>query len=220
MKIIGHRGARGLAPENTLPSFQKALEHHADQLELDLRVTADGVVVLNHDRFIRWASGKKSTIREHSYRYLQQHKSDILTLPEFFDAIPHSVSLLIEIKPHVNLEPIIELLHAETIAGRPAKAMSIASFDQAILRRMHNVFPKLPMVVNERWSGVIGAWRAQEVGTKRLNMRSWWLWRGFLRSMHQRGYQIAPYTINSPAQARRWQPYIYGIITDRPDLFE
>jgi len=220
MKIIGHRGAKGLAPENTLASFKKALEHHVDQIELDLRVTADGVVVLNHNRYIRWANGKKSIIREHSYKYLQQHQADLLTLVDFLATINHDVSLLIEIKPHEQTDQIIELIHSELLTGRPAKNMTIASFDQAILRRIHAAFPKLPMVVNERWSGVRGGWRARELGTKRLNMRSWWLWTGFLKSMKKRGYQIAPYVINDPAKARRWQPYIYGIVTDRPDLWE
>jgi len=220
MKIIGHRGARGLAPENTLPSFRQAMEHHADQLELDLRVTADGVVVLNHDRFIRQANGKKSVVREHSYKYLQQHKSDLLTLPEFFAAIPHDVSLLLEVKPHEHLEPIVELFHAELKAGRPAKNMSIASFDQAILRRLHAIFPKLPVVVNERWSSVRAHYRARQLGTKRLGMRSWWLWRGLLHSLYKRGYQVTPYTINDPQKIKRWERYLYGVVTDYPDRWE
>ncbi len=45
----GHRGARGLAPENTLPAFARALSIGIDTLELDTAVTADGVVVVIHD---------------------------------------------------------------------------------------------------------------------------------------------------------------------------
>ena len=45
----GHRGARGLLPENTLPAFAKALSIGVDTLELDLAVTKDGVVVVSHD---------------------------------------------------------------------------------------------------------------------------------------------------------------------------
>ncbi|RYY99853.1 MAG: glycerophosphodiester phosphodiesterase [Comamonadaceae bacterium] len=47
--LQGHRGARGLAPENTLPAFERALEIGVDTLELDIGVTADGVVVVMHD---------------------------------------------------------------------------------------------------------------------------------------------------------------------------
>ena len=47
--LQGHRGARGLAPENTLPGFAKALEIGVSTLELDLAMTRDGVVVVHHD---------------------------------------------------------------------------------------------------------------------------------------------------------------------------
>jgi len=48
--VQGHRGARGLLPENTLPAFRRALELGVSTLELDTGVTADGVVVVSHDR--------------------------------------------------------------------------------------------------------------------------------------------------------------------------
>ena len=47
--LQGHRGARGLAPENTLPAFERALAVGVDTLELDVGVTRDGVVVVGHD---------------------------------------------------------------------------------------------------------------------------------------------------------------------------
>lgn len=48
--LQGHRGARGLLPENTLPAFQKAIELGVSTLELDVGVSKDGVVVISHDR--------------------------------------------------------------------------------------------------------------------------------------------------------------------------
>lgn len=50
--LQGHRGARGLAPENTMPAFERALEIGVTTLELDVGVTADGVVVVLHDPFL------------------------------------------------------------------------------------------------------------------------------------------------------------------------
>ncbi len=47
--IIGHRGASGLAPENTLASFDLAIEHGAEAVEFDVRLTADGEAVVFHD---------------------------------------------------------------------------------------------------------------------------------------------------------------------------
>ncbi|WP_298923529.1 glycerophosphodiester phosphodiesterase [uncultured Ramlibacter sp.] len=50
--LQAHRGARGLAPENTLPAFERALEVGVDTLELDVGLTADGVVVISHDPYL------------------------------------------------------------------------------------------------------------------------------------------------------------------------
>lgn len=50
--LQGHRGARGLAPENTLPAFERALDLGVTTLELDVGVTADGVVVVAHDPYL------------------------------------------------------------------------------------------------------------------------------------------------------------------------
>jgi glycerophosphoryl diester phosphodiesterase len=50
--LQGHRGARGLAPENTLPAFRRALELGVTTLELDIAVTRDGVLVISHDPFL------------------------------------------------------------------------------------------------------------------------------------------------------------------------
>ena len=220
MKIIGHRGAKGLAPENTLASFQAALKHHVDELEFDLRVTHDGVVILSHNAAISDLAGGKLVIKEHDYKKLRQHKPDLLTFEKFVEEIGAPVHLCIEIKPHEPTGPIIILLQDCLLGGWKPTDFSIASFDQSILRTMHKAFPDVEMIINEKWSGVRGRWRAKQVGTKRLSMRSWWLWRGFLKAMKKRGYQISPYTINSTSKARRWRPYIYGVVTDFPDRFE
>jgi len=220
MKIIGHRGARGLAPENTLASFKKALEHHADELEFDLRVTRDNVVVLNHDRQLTDPNGAHMRISTHTLTELRKHKADLLTFEEFLSVIDHRVHLLVEIKPGEPTEQIVTLLQAEIALGRPAANISVGSFSQSVLRAIHAALPELEIVIIEHWSGVYATWRARQLDARRINMRSWWLWRGFLRGMYRHGYLIAPYTINDRKRAQKWRPYIYGVITDRPDLFE
>jgi len=49
LNIIGHRGAAGLLPENTLAGFRKAMELGVDTVELDIRITADNEAVVYHD---------------------------------------------------------------------------------------------------------------------------------------------------------------------------
>ncbi len=79
----GHRGARGLAPENTLPAFERALDIGVHTLELDVGVTADGVVVVGHDPALnpaitrdatgRWLAAKGPTIRSLTLAQLQAY---------------------------------------------------------------------------------------------------------------------------------------------------
>ena len=82
--LQGHRGARGLAPENTLPAFERALEIGVTTLELDVGVTADGVVVVLHDPFLnpalardptgRWlAGGRGPLVRSLTFAELQRY---------------------------------------------------------------------------------------------------------------------------------------------------
>lgn len=55
-QIYGHRGAAGLAPENTLAAYQKAFEHQADVIDMDVGITKEGVVVAYHDLTLRPAN--------------------------------------------------------------------------------------------------------------------------------------------------------------------
>ncbi|MFB0926337.1 MAG: glycerophosphodiester phosphodiesterase family protein, partial [Vicingaceae bacterium] len=51
--VTGHRGAGGLAPENTLASIQLALDLGVDRIEIDVQQTKDNVVIVLHDRTLR-----------------------------------------------------------------------------------------------------------------------------------------------------------------------
>lgn len=77
--LQGHRGARGLAPENSLPSFEVALRHGVTTLELDAAVTRDGVIVIHHDRALN-----PSYTRDASGRWLERPSPPIhqMTLAE------------------------------------------------------------------------------------------------------------------------------------------
>ena len=81
--LQGHRGARGLAPENTLPAFQKALELGVNTLECDMAITRDGVVVVHHDLWLnpdttrgpdgQWLDKRGPAIAELTYAELQRY---------------------------------------------------------------------------------------------------------------------------------------------------
>jgi glycerophosphoryl diester phosphodiesterase len=83
LDLQGHRGTRGLAPENTLPAFERALEIGVATLELDVGVTADGVVVISHDPYLnpaiardasgQWLGSRGPLIRSLTFAQLQAY---------------------------------------------------------------------------------------------------------------------------------------------------
>lgn len=221
MKIVGHRGARGLAPENTIAALQKGLEHHVDELEFDLRVTSDNVVVLSHDPELHDASGNALEIANHTYKELRAHKPDLATFEEVLDTVGHQVPLYVEVKSKVPISPIVASIEKSLANGWALEDFMLASFSQRTLRGLHIALPGIEKIVIERWSGVRASWRARQVGTKRLSMNQRWLWWGFIASVHRSGYELYAYTLNNPAKARKWAEHgLAGVVTDFPDRYE
>jgi len=93
--LQGHRGARGLAPENTLPAFAAALSIGVTTLELDVGVTRDGIVAVHHDRALnpdiargpdgRWLEQRGPAIHSLSYAELQRFVQQLLQVLDEFD---------------------------------------------------------------------------------------------------------------------------------------
>jgi glycerophosphoryl diester phosphodiesterase len=221
MKIIGHRGARGLAPENTIASLRKALEHHVDELEFDLRVTKDGVAVLHHDPYLTDPNGAKRAIREYTYQELRTHKKDLVTFEEVLKTIGHPVPLYIEVKRQVPVQPIVKILKQYLASGWKPAYFLLGSKSQKTLLELHAALPDIEKIVIEPWSGVRATRRARQVGTRRLSMNQLWLWWGFIVPMARSGWQLSAYPLNDTRKGRRWAKYgLYGAITDYPDQYE
>lgn len=100
--LQGHRGARGLAPENTLPSFRKALEIGVDTIECDMAVTKDGVVVIYHDLWLNpditrgpdgnWLDKRGPAIHELTFEELQKYDvGRIKPGTKYANDFPHQV---------------------------------------------------------------------------------------------------------------------------------
>lgn len=222
MKIIGHRGARGLAPENTTVSLRKGLEHHVDMLEFDVRVTKDGVPVLHHDPKLTGSDGLKLKLDEHSYEELKNHFPDLLTLEEAIDQISDKAVPYIEVKRGEPVRPIVAVVKAHLKSGTYSPdGLRIASKSQRTLRELHKALPDIPVIVIEPWSGVRAHRRAKELGATEIAMNQLWLWWGFIRGFKNSDKKLYAYTLNDPIKARRWARWgLAGVITDYPDRFE
>lgn len=221
MKIIGHRGAKGLAPENTLASFKKALEHGVDEIELDVRVTLDNVAVVQHDPTLHDPAGGHLEVATTPYRELLAHKPTLVTFEAAMRAINRQVPVLVEVKPGVVTAPVIAVIKKLQKDGWQDQDLFLGSFCFSVLKELHSALPAITKVVNERWSGVRASYRANRLGTKRLNMNQRWLWSGFIASMTRAGYELAPYTLNDVSKAKRWAKYgLTAVITDFPDRYQ
>jgi len=134
--IIAHKGASGLAPENTMAAFEKALELGVDQIELDVRHTKDEEIIVFHDqrldRIARDTLGNKINGDVHDYTleeikqfdvgsWYDSHYKDerIPTLKEVLDFVDGRCKVLIEIKhmdhPHYHdfSEKLVEVVLQE-----------------------------------------------------------------------------------------------------------
>src|SRR5438034_11529438 len=101
MLRIGHRGAAGHAPENTLLSLRKAVELGVDIVEFDVQRTRDGELVLLHDKRVDRTTDGKGYVRDFSFQELRRLDAGlgqrIPTLREAIDAVRGSAQLMIEI---------------------------------------------------------------------------------------------------------------------------
>ena len=81
--IVGHRGVRALLPENTLISFQKAIDLGLNGIETDIHMTTDGQLVLHHDDTLERTTDGSGKIENYSYAELRQLDAGIKFSPEY-----------------------------------------------------------------------------------------------------------------------------------------
>ena len=107
--IYGHRGARGEAPENTLPSFQKALDTGVTRVELDLHLSADQQLMVIHDPTLKRTTGRRGKVAQHNAADLMQmdarraipgwaESCPIPSLDQLFSRFPQMQHYQLEVK--------------------------------------------------------------------------------------------------------------------------
>jgi glycerophosphoryl diester phosphodiesterase len=106
---FAHRGARTEAPENTMPAFRRALELGAAGLETDAWVSADGEVVLVHDRVARRGFRRRNVARSSA---AELAALGVPRLAELYAELGSAFELSIDVKDRAAAEPIVELARA------------------------------------------------------------------------------------------------------------
>jgi len=128
--VVGHRGAAGHAPENTLGGFERAVEIGVDAVEFDVRESADGVAVVIHDATVDRTTdgvGAVSELTLDDLRTLNAGDGAVIpTLEETLDLLAdHGVGIRVELKERGLGADVVAALEERGLAART----SVVSFD-------------------------------------------------------------------------------------------
>ncbi len=152
--ITAHRGAAGLAPENTISAIRKGMRY-ADRIEIDVHQSKDGKIVVMHDSSVDRTTNGKGKIRDLDWSYLSQldagswfspeYKGErISPLEEVIDLVCPKKVLLIEVKD--GEYPGIENKIARIIEEKGVEdRVIIQSFSTKILETFHQLNPSIPL---------------------------------------------------------------------------
>jgi glycerophosphoryl diester phosphodiesterase len=223
MLKIGHRGAMGYAPENTLASFAKALELGADGVELDVRLCRSGELVVIHDRRVDRTTDGSGWVSEMTLEELKALRvkggEGIPTLDEVLDFLDHRALIDIELKEEGTAEAAARLLEKRIQGGRwQAEDFLVTSFDHYELLRFHRFLPEVPfgpLVVAKP----LGYGRmAQEMGAPYLLPYFEFVDRPLVEDAHARGVKVLTWTVDGEEDiARMMDLGVDGLIGNFPD---
>jgi len=142
MKIYGHRGNMGHFPQNTLLSFEKAIEQGAHGIELDVHLSKDGEVVVIHDESLERTTNGTGFVKDFTLIELKQldagHGQTIPTLKEVYSFLRSTeAELNIELKTHIfNYEGIEEKVLSITKAHSEGRKVVYSSFHLPTILRI------------------------------------------------------------------------------------
>ena len=213
--IIGHRGAAGLAPENTLPSFRRAFELGVDAIELDVHVVEGVLVVIHDEELDRTTNGQgrvdATTLAE--LRALDAGAGEAIpTLAEVIAITPPEVGINVELKGESTASAAAAMLadsHHDTL---------VSSFDHDELGafaahglpvRLAPLFSRYDKTALDV-AAALGAWSVN-LGNRRVRRRD-------VTQVRDAGFHVYVYTVNDSeraAELRGWG--VNGVFTDYPD---
>lgn len=214
--IIGHRGAAGLLPENTLPSFERAVALGVDAIELDVHRCEDRLVVIHDDTVDRTTNGRGPVA---GTSLLELRRLDagagaaIPLLEEVLAVVPSHVGVNIELKGGDTAALLAGMLPAGT-----DRSILVSSFDHAALSEFRRLRPDCPA------APLFGRWRNDPVATAIafhggfINIGRKIATRDRLKRIREAELKVLVYTVNELDEARRlFELGVWGIFTDYPD---
>ena len=226
-EITAHRGSSRTAPENTIPAIEAAVEEMADSVEIDVQMTADGVVVLGHDASLKRVAGVNRSIASMTFEELEKLDvgswfsseyagTRIPSLSEVLELCSQKTSLNIEIK-YVGKNSELPEKTAEMVReyGMENQCV-ITSTNLSYLKRVKEALPEI------RTGYIISAaygnfYSSEDVDF--ISIRSGFVTSALMQNAHEQGKAVYAWTLNTKSELERLTLLgVDGIITDRPVL--
>jgi glycerophosphoryl diester phosphodiesterase len=217
---IGHRGACGHEPENTLRSIRRALELGAHGVEIDVRLVHGELLVMHDAKLDRTTNGHGYLVRKSlaALRALDAGRGEsIPTLREVFETVNRRAFINIELKGRRTAGPVSTLIHEFVHQhGWQYEDFLVSSFHRAELRAVSD--PKIPIgLLLTRPTRLYGL-SARRVRACAVNPAARYVTARFVADAHRRGLRVFPYTANEPAEiARLRECGVDGVFTDFPE---
>jgi glycerophosphoryl diester phosphodiesterase len=198
---IGHRGAMGHEPENTLRSFKKALALNVDAIELDVYVCKTGELVVIHDDKVDRTTNGIGYTEDKTFvelRQLDAGKGELIpTLEEVLDLVDKSVIVNIELKGRstaIATYQVIDKYIKEK--GWSELDFMVSSFDHHELNKFKHLYPQIPIGVLLEGVPLSYADCAVELNAQSINLSLDFINQDFVDDAHQKGLQVYVYTVN------------------------
>jgi glycerophosphoryl diester phosphodiesterase len=206
--ILGHRGAAEL-PENTIPSFQKALENGAHGFELDVRQTADHKLVVVHGAVV----GSKA-VQSSNYDEIRQLDNgfEVPLLEDVLKKFAQHAFLDIELKAVGFEQAAVDLIRS---FGNSQTTL-ISAFDPETLTKVQDLFPDLQLgyIYNRTQDEEARHNCPIEVVIPQFRLAS----RELISEVHEEGLKVFAWTVNEEAEIERLLDLgVDGLITDYPE---
>lgn len=233
-RVIGHRGAARHAPENTLASFRRAAELGASWVELDARLTADGVPIVFHDSTLERTTGQMGRVRERRWAEIAKLDAGGWFAPAFQgEAVPslnEALALIASLRLGVNIEikpdPGDEAETARAVMATTrqvwldgAKAPMISSFSQAALVAAQPLRGDWPLARLARKLDPAALDDAMALGCAALNLGATDLTQKAVATAKNAGFGVLVYTVNDRPTAERFFRWgVDGVFTDAPEV--
>ncbi len=232
--IVAHRGCSGAAPENTLAAFQMAAALGADMIELDVRMSRDGELMVIHDRRVdRTTDGSGSVFRKSAADlqtldagswYARRFTGEkIPSLRTVFRLLPHRIGLNIEVKTDGDrrrggllAQELGRLIRKES-RGRQ---VLVSSFDHRFLVKFHLLCPSVPtgaLYLAVRDFGKKPSRIGMQTGAHAFICSRAQVRKRFVTDAHTHRMVVAVYGVNRRSQlARMLELGVDAVITDHP----